>query len=132
MSEETLPENDEVESIGDLVEVLSLFCSVVTVETKYLHWDEPVCVLRCMCEIPEEVESVRLPHLGKTPVMARDRFCWCDEVSSLILYQEEGVYGEDDEGISVEEGVTLLDLYIKNVVQKGMDWDEFENEYLVS
>jgi hypothetical protein len=49
----------------------------------------------------------------------------------LIIYEEEGVYGEDDEGISVKDGVATLDLYIQHCVEGEYEWNEFENKYLV-
>jgi hypothetical protein len=37
----------------------------------------------------------------------------------------------EDEDIPVEEGVEILNKYIRGVVQREYSWDSFEDEHLV-
>jgi hypothetical protein len=112
------------EDIENLVEYLSRYSPLVTVETKYLKQEKPIVVLRFTgSDLPSHVEAVRLTHMGVAPVMKRERFCWCDGVSSLILY--------DDEDVPVEEGIEILNKYVRDVVQGEYGWEEFEDEHLV-
>ena len=112
--------------LKDIVKCLSYSESLITVETKYLERDEPVCVLRCMTDLPSCVEAVRVPNLGEIPLWKRERFCYCDGVSSLILYEEEGFGGRGN--ISVEEGIDCLETYIEYCVDS--DYDFTKNRYL--
>jgi hypothetical protein len=110
--------------ISSLVEGLSIYSNSITIEIEYLKWENPVAVLRFIgTELPSHVEGVRLPHMGTVPVMERERFCWCDSVGTLILY--------DEEAVPIKDGITILDRYVDEVVQGELTWDEFEDEYLV-
>jgi hypothetical protein len=101
MSEET---NKEVEHIGDLVSYLALFTSQVEVEVDPLLRKED-CVLRYWgVDIPPRFETVRLPHLGKSPVYHNREFCPNDGIKTVTLYEE----GE----ISIDEGICDLESFI--------------------
>jgi hypothetical protein len=79
-----------------------------------------------MTDIPNCVEAVRVPGLGKVPLWKRESFCYCDGVSSLVLYEKEG-FG-DSEGVSVEEGMEALETYIKYCVENNCSYPK--NRYL--
>ena len=114
------------EDLKNVVEYMSKRSSRITVETKYLKQEDPVVVLRSADSVlPGHVEAVSLPfpHMDVAAVMERERFCWCDGVSTLILYEEDI--------IPVEEGIGTLSRYIQDVVRGDYSWEEFEEEHLV-